>query len=297
MDQNDRRLRVRDGYGAMASALVTLVVFGTGPMCALLWFLGGAAPVELLAPPPGLDGPPVEIRYSALTLDVDSLDDFDGEGGIEDGELMAGPDPTVGSDGDGSTDAIVDAGGDEGEDDETQTADMEVDGSAVNARRQALNRVARGLRTPGAQGYSEEALRARAGVRQRRGRNRCKDSHPDVTADSEDRWTVNRNLVDWYTKSFKRFNSLGWSGPYENDDYKGWKIGGFGCNSPLHFAGLRRGDIVLTVNDKPTRNWLQIFGMYNKLRRKDRFEVVVIRRGKRKVLNYTLVDGGPPTTG
>ena len=86
-----------------------------------------------------------------------------------------------------------------------------------------------------------------------------------------------------------RDSSLGWSGPYDGDAHQGWKIGGFSCNSPLYHAGLRRGDVILTVNDKPTRTWLQVFGLYRKLRRHDEFRVVLLRKGQTKVLQYTLV--------
>ena len=67
---------------------------------------------------------------------------------------------------------------------------------------------------------------------------------------------ADRELVEYYTSSIARFNSLGWSGPYNEDDLKGWKIGGFGCNSPLYHAGLQRGDIILTVNDRPASHRL-----------------------------------------
>ena len=127
-----------------------------------------------------------------------------------------------------------------------------------------------------------------------RGRSRgrgssCHKAYKGVSDDGEGHWTVDREIVDYYTASIARFNSLGWSGPYKADDLKGWKIGGFSCNSPLHFAGLRRGDIVLSVNGQNTRTWLQVFGAYTKLRSKNELQVEIVRRGKPHTLRYTLI--------
>lgn len=282
----------RDVYGALASAGVTGLVFAVGPLCAMLWFVQGGDVVELIAPMVD-DSPAVMLDWSAY----EALDDPDGEGdgGTHEGEVAAGPDPTIGSDGNGASDAIADSSGDEGQDEVTARAVPGV--PRKSARHGTVARTARGARGDAFDGYPDPASKLRAERAKRSSqRSRCPSSHPDVRRLESGRWTVNRSLVEYYTRSIKRFNSLGWSGPYENERYKGWKIGGFGCKSPLYHAGLRRGDIVLTVNDKPTRTWLQVFGAYTKLKRKDQFEVVVVRRGKRKVLHYTLVQGGPPTT-
>lgn len=133
------------------------------------------------------------------------------------------------------------------------------------------------------------AARDRALANKHRRSKKCDPSHPEVAPIANAHWSVTRKTVDYYTSSIKRFNSLGWSGPYDSDETHGWKIGGFSCNSPLYHAGLRRGDVILTVNDKPTRTWLQVFGLYRKLRRHNQFRVVLLRKGEQKVLEYTLV--------
>lgn len=277
--------------GAWAFALYTLVptlVLGS------LWWRashpGGATP-DLGAGRAPRDASEVPVAYLA---DATHPLDQPGDGGPIDEPLSAGPEP-AGSNGDGTTDAVVDASGADGADDTTQAAAEPATPGATGPKVGAA-RAARGPRAAGAKGPAELAASFRDGAARRPGRNTCRDAHPDVKPDGADHWEVNRELVDYYTANFKRFNSLGWSGPYESDTVKGWKIGGFGCNSPLYFAGLRRGDVVLTVNEKPTRTWMQILGTYTRLRRKDDFEVVLVRRGATKVLRYTLVDGGPPTT-
>ena len=61
---------------------------------------------------PTVDGPTEPVVFSlAMPDDPEVPIDEDGEGGHEDGPVEAGPDPTVASDGNGSGDAIVDAGG------------------------------------------------------------------------------------------------------------------------------------------------------------------------------------------
>lgn len=290
---NGMNRHARASWGVFASGGFTVLVFAVGPLLAMTWWLTGADPiVDVVAPMVGDELPPVMLDIASIT----ALEgpDVSGEGGTEDGPLEAGPNPTEASDGDGSTDALVDTeSGDEGEDAETS---QEVQGIAARSKGpSSVTRTARGVRTPGVKGYAELAATYRSGAKRRRGRNRCPESHPDVKDSGQEKWLVNRNLVEYYTKSIKRFNSLGWSGPFQNDEYRGWRIGGFGCKSPLYHAGLRRGDIVLTVNSKPTRTWLQVFGAYTKLKRKDDFEIVLIRRGKRKVLRYHLYEGGPPT--
>jgi len=135
------------------------------------------------------------------------------------------------------------------------------------------------------------AMRAGTGIRPRsKGkRGRCRKSNPDIHPQADGSYEVNRSLVEHYTSSLKNFNSLGWSGPYNENGERGWKIGGFGCNSPLHFAGLRRGDIVKSVNGKKTNTWLQVFGAYRKLKHKDDFVIALVRRGETIELRYRLI--------
>jgi hypothetical protein len=146
------------------------------------------------------------------------------------------------------------------------------------------------------EGLSEEQMQAflgsmKAGVKPRsKGkRGRCRTSNPDIHPKKDGTYDVRRSLVEHYTSSLKNFNSLGWSGPYKENGERGWKIGGFGCNSPLHFAGLRRGDIVKTVNGKKTNTWIQVFGAYQRLKHKEDFVVAVVRRGEPIELRYHLI--------
>ena len=135
------------------------------------------------------------------------------------------------------------------------------------------------------------AMKAGTGITSRsHGRkSRCKSSSDDVSPQDDGSFRVKRSLVEHYTSSLKNFNSLGWSGPYKENGERGWKIGGFGCNSPLHFAGLRRGDVVKTVNGKKTNTWIQVFGAYTKLKRHEEFVIALVRKGEMIELRYNLI--------
>jgi hypothetical protein len=128
----------------------------------------------------------------------------------------------------------------------------------------------------------------------RKRRKKCGTySNPEIHSQSLDRWFVTRSIVDHHTQSIQHMMGLGWSGPYNEDGVKGWQISSFSCKSDLYIGGLRRKDVILSVNGKPTKNVIQLYGMYKKLRRTDAFEIVLLRNGKLRTLRYTVVDQMP----
>ena len=286
---------MRDGYGVAASALITALVFGGAPICAMSLGLVRVYDVAVLASVAADDRAAVVLALPAIEAVL--LDTVDEEGAPTDEAPAAGPDPIDDTDPlAGPGDAIADAsGGGQAADAAPEaeavlpvapqgrviTRPTEVGGASLRARAKPRLDSVKGYTQ-----YAKDYVLGRSNVRPAR----CKDTHEDVEKAGAGRWDVDRELVEYYTSSIARFNSLGWSGPYNEDDLKGWKIGGFGCNSPLYHAGLRRGDIILTVNDRPTRTWLQVFGAYRKLKKHDDFEVVLVRRGKQKTLRYSLVE-------
>lgn len=151
-------------------------------------------------------------------------------------------------------------------------------GTAEEAARQALA----GL-------FGDDGEGGGSGGKKRGSRARCNKPMPEIQAAGERYWTVERDLVEYYTASFARLNSLGWSGRYDEGDERGWKISGFGCNSPLYRAGLRRGDVIQSVNGRKTYNLVQVFATWKKLRKMDEFEVQVLRRGETIRLTYRLI--------
>ena len=284
MHRDTLRQLGRDAVGLCASATTTLGLFLAAPAIAWLWMVTVPIEAEVI-------GVPMEERL-AVVWQPEVI------------EPASEPTPSSAEPIQSAESATA-----EGPQSDTQTAQTTPAAEAVVEQADpnpplfsplavvAQNRV-RAVLKPEEVGQGRKARSAPSGtplspVRvpgRKKGRGvPCRDSYKGVEENQQGHWTVNREIVDYYTSSIARFNSLGWSGPHNGDEVKGWKIGGFSCNSPLHFAGLRRGDIVLSVNDRPTRTWFQVFGAYRKLQRKSEFKVEVIRRGKPHTLRYTLV--------
>lgn len=117
------------------------------------------------------------------------------------------------------------------------------------------------------------------------------EPNPAIRASGDGGFAVERDLVQSYARSLKKLNSLGWSTPHEGDDGRndGMLIGGIGCGSDLHLAGLRSGDVVHAVNGREVRNYAQALLVYQKVKGDDRIEVQLTRRGKPHTLTYRLV--------
>lgn len=120
-------------------------------------------------------------------------------------------------------------------------------------------------------------------------KNRCNRVSEDITALSDTRYEVKRSLVAYHTSSIDRLMALGWSRPYDEDGQKGIYVSGFGCTSDPWLGGFRRGDVVQSVNGKKTHNFLQVWFTWQKVKKDEHFEVVVLREGRRVLLTYDLV--------
>lgn len=120
---------------------------------------------------------------------------------------------------------------------------------------------------------------------------KCGVPHPDINMLEKNNFVVQRDLINFYTSTMSRFNSLGWSKRYdsEDNDHKGWYISGFNCKSPLWKGGLRPRDIVQSVNGRKTYNVVQIFALWTTMKKKGDFEVKLIRKGKEVTIHYKVV--------
>ena len=119
---------------------------------------------------------------------------------------------------------------------------------------------------------------------------KCAEPNPAIRKVADATWSVQRDLIDYYTATMDRFNSLGYSHKWDGEDgSKGWQIGGFGCSSPLWKAGLRSQDVIQEVNGKKTYNVLQLIGIWISQRKKEDFVVHVLRKGEPVVLSYKVL--------
>ncbi len=118
---------------------------------------------------------------------------------------------------------------------------------------------------------------------------KCGEPHPNIDKVADDRFVIGKDLIDFYTSSMDRFNSLGWSHRHHEDGQKGWYVGGFGCKSVLWKGGLRNRDVVQSVNGRNTNNALQIISLWAFMKKKGDFEVKVLRGGDTVTLHYTVI--------
>ena len=210
-------------------------------------------------------------------------------------EELEEPDPT---DPDGKEEEVPpdEVGEEDGEEDATDTVDEEAKGNGEEGGTDLEGAPAEEGAPPGdgstgrgqGKGVGFGAIQRRA---KKGWKSQCKVPHPNIRRGTDGIMEVDRSLVEYHTSSLKRFMELGYSEPFNRDGVKGFYIGGFGCKSPVHKAGLRRGDVVLTVNGKKTRTWIGVYLMYKKLKKKENFEVVVLRRGENepRTLRFRVV--------
>ena len=253
-------------FTSALSASWTAFVFGFLPLLVLL----GAAPT-----------PTIEMLDMGPSREVHFLAAF--EPGEPDGDKFA------------KDDEDVDAAEEQVEDGTNDTAPAEGETVAAATAPEAEKPAPEAPTTEAAPVGRREGTKDGEGAkvaRKPKKKKHCtaKDSD-DIRKVDTTNYVVSRSLLDFHTQSIKHIMSLGWSGPYDGDDgTKGWRIAGFGCKSDLYIGGLRRNDVVLAVNGKPTRNVVQVYGLYRKLRRNNSFEIEILRKGERKVLRYKVVE-------
>ncbi|MEZ4235628.1 MAG: hypothetical protein R3F59_05590 [Myxococcota bacterium] len=232
-------------------------------------FVGGGGPT---AAPSAPDDGRGDRTVAFLPLD----DPFEAD--VDDGEALEAEPVLPPSDGAG--DALALPGGAAGE--AAGTADVDAEPGGEGAGSGAGDGEGAG------NGHAEPARRR---VASKHRKKRCDTDNPHIKPGRDGVVEIDRSLVDAYTKNLESFMSLGYSRPQDNGEVKGWYIGGFGCNSPVHEAGFRRGDVLLTVNGKRTRNWVGVFLLYQKLKNKDEFEIELLRRGEPMTLRFRVVRG------
>lgn len=115
--------------------------------------------------------------------------------------------------------------------------------------------------------------------------NRCTDKHPSITKVSHTEYTVERELIEYYAGNPRRLDGLGWIAR----EGKGWEVGGFGCNGLLFQGGLRRGDVIQSVNGKKVSNLFQALAAYRQFRKERFITVIVERKDERVSLKYEML--------
>lgn len=105
------------------------------------------------------------------------------------------------------------------------------------------------------------------------------------------RWEVERSLVKSYTRDIDGLYSLGAARSHTGSDGEpdGYRLTKVGCKSPLHAAGLKRGDVVHSVNGQPVTTSAQVVKAYAKHHKSRRLRVEITRGGQSMTLRYKVV--------
>ncbi len=121
--------------------------------------------------------------------------------------------------------------------------------------------------------------------------SRCVEKpNPKIVKLGEGKWSIERDLLDYYATHFKALDGLGWVEHWKSEDktQKGFKMGGIRCNNDLYLAGFRSGDIVLSVNDQRVGSIPEALAVYARNRKSDLIRIEYVRRGKPGIHSYRL---------
>ncbi|MEZ4322183.1 MAG: hypothetical protein R3F61_32220 [Myxococcota bacterium] len=268
----------KDIFGVGCSATITGVMFLGAPILGVILALLPGDMVDLLTTP---EQPAVYWDGAYVLAEEEKDGELDGT----ETEIVEDPveDPTSKDETEGTED---DGPGEVDPESKADSVGGEIEGDAVaeNGTRAGSSKGEGTTRAP-------PGVKVTKGATQKESRRKCAESYDGIVLRQDGTYEVDRELVNYYTASIKHFNELGWSKPNDRGDGAGWYVSGFGCNDPLWHGGLRRGDVVLTVNGKKTNNMMQVFLLYSKVKSNKHFEVKVRRRGKHIVLRYDVVKG------
>ncbi|MBA2320380.1 MAG: PDZ domain-containing protein, partial [Deltaproteobacteria bacterium] len=134
---------------------------------------------------------------------------------------------------------------------------------------------------------ADETAKPKAGGRTKK----CEPvPNPRIVTIGEKRWKVDSKMLDYYATHIKALDELGWVSKWKAEDgsRKGFKIGGLSCGNDAWLAGLRNGDIVLTVNGTKVGSILEGIAAYAKHRKADVIALEIMRKGEIRFHTYRM---------
>jgi type II secretory pathway component PulC len=120
---------------------------------------------------------------------------------------------------------------------------------------------------------------------------KCRPENPDIVKVNSRKYLLPKKLIRYYGSNWGKANALaylGWSKNKEGN-VQGVKIRHISCKSPLSFTGLRRGDIITSVNGKPVTSQAKLMRLYTQIFRWKKIELNIIRRGRPIKIRYNVV--------
>ena len=121
-------------------------------------------------------------------------------------------------------------------------------------------------------------------------RGKCTVENPNISTDNKG-WThVPKNVVKHYSTHWKEANRLAhlsWA-KAPNGERLGIRIRGISCQSPLKFTGLKRGDVVLSINGIDLQQDKDLLKVYGKLMFWKQMKLKIKRGGQTITLKYKI---------
>jgi hypothetical protein len=132
--------------------------------------------------------------------------------------------------------------------------------------------------------------RVRKARKARRKRKACTPKDTGIVK-SGGSYQVPRELVDKYTDNAEAAQRLGvvaWHRG-KTGEIEGIEVVRIHCGSPVRKMGIRRGDVITSVNGRAVDSLPRAASAYLKLRRKGKLSLQLVRKGEKVSVNYRVV--------
>jgi hypothetical protein len=142
--------------------------------------------------------------------------------------------------------------------------------------------LAKGLPSHPTKRFSARTRTARQG--------KCQVENPDIAKAGKNSYTVPKSTLKHYSTHWKdasRLAHLSWA-MKKDGSRLGIRIRGISCKSPLKFTGLRRGDVVLSINDHSVQTEKDLLKVYSRLLFWKKMDVKVKRGSQTVTLKYNI---------
>ncbi len=120
--------------------------------------------------------------------------------------------------------------------------------------------------------------------------NKKKRYSPNYQDESKNVFYVNRKQVIDLISSGKIFYQMAVTPYYRNGKIIGFRVNGVKRNSFVYKMGIRRGDIILSVNDYPIRSMEEGFAAFERLKNASEINIKILRHGREVTLSYVIED-------
>ena len=173
------------------------------------------------------------------------------------------------------------------------TTPAEASGSSGEATPSPLPSEGRKAPTPQMTKASPSKMTSKVLRNKSRGKKKrnCTVPNPNIQKINARSYILPKKLIRHYSRNWNEASALaylGWSKD-RTGSVQGIKIRHISCDSPLPYAGLKKGDVVLAVNGKSITSNAKLMKLYPRLFRWRTIELTVLRNGRPLKIQYQVV--------